>query len=143
MDLVDEEDVLLVEAREDRRHVPLPLEGGPGDRANADLELLTDDRREGGLPETGWPDEQNVVESLASRFGCLQRDVELLLRSLLADEVVEPAGPQRLLDLLVALAQHGCQELTHAALRRASRTRSSVGRSGSTRASACSASINE
>ena len=143
MDLVDEEHVLLVEAREDRRHVPLPLQRRPGDRADTDVELLADDRRERRLPETGRPDEQDVVERFTSRLGGLKRDVELLLRPFLADEIVESARPQRLLDLLVALAKHRRQELAHAALRRASRTRSSVGRSGSTRASACSASINE
>ena len=144
MDLVDEEDVLRVEAREDRRHVALPLERGPGDRADADVELLADDRRERRLPEAGWPDEQDVVERLAARLRRLQRDVELLLRALLADEVVESPRPQRLLDLLVALAEHRRQELArHAALLSASRTRSSAGRSGSTAASACSASTSE
>ena len=133
MDLVDEEDVLLVEAREDRRHVALSLERRPRDRADADVELLADDRRERRLPEAGWTDEQDVVERLAAGLRRLQRDVELLLRALLADEVVESPRPQRLLDLLVAFAQGGCEELArHAALRSASRTRSSAGSSGST-----------
>ncbi len=144
MDLVDEEDVLLVEAREDRRHVAFALERRPRDRADADVELLADDRRQRRLPEPGWPDEEDVVERLAASLGRLQRDVELLLRALLTDEVVESARPQRLLDLLVAVAQHRREELaTHAALLSASRTRSSAGRSGSTPASACSASTSE
>ena len=144
MDLVDEEDVLHVEAGEDRGHVTLPLERGPRDRANADVELLANDRRERRLPETRGADEQDVVERLAASFGRLQRDLELLLRSLLPDEVVESTRPERLLDLLVALAERRGQELAgHAALRRASRTRSSTGSSGSTPASACSASMTE
>ena len=144
VDLVDEEDVLRVEAREDRRHVALPLERGPGDRADADVELLADDRRERRLAEAGRPDEQDVVERLAASLRRLERDLELLLRPLLADELVESPRPERLLDLLVALAERRREELArHAALLSASRTRSSAGRSGSTPASACSASTSE
>ena len=111
MDLVDEEDVLHVEAGEDRGHVALPLEGRPCHRANADVELLANDRRECRLPETRGADEQDVVERLAASLGRLQRDLELLLRSLLPDEVVESTRPERLLDLLVALAQRRGEEL--------------------------------
>jgi hypothetical protein len=144
VDLVDEEDVLRVEAREDRGHIALPLEGRARDRAEADVELLADDRRQRRLPEPRWPDEEDVVERLAAGLRGLQRDVELLLRAVLADEVVESARAQRLLDLLVALAQRGCKELRrHAALLSATRTRSSAGRSGSMAASACSASTTE
>ena len=66
MDLVDEEDVPLLEAGEDRGHVALALERGPGDRANADAELLANDRRERRLPETRRAGEQDVVERLAA-----------------------------------------------------------------------------
>ena len=144
VDLVDEEDVLRVEPREDRRHVALPLERRAGDRADADAELLADDRRERRLPEPRRPDEEDVVERLAARLRRLQRDVELLLGPLLSDEVVESPRTQRLLDLLVAFTQRRREELArHAALLSASRTRSSAGRSGSTPASACSASTSE
>ena len=111
MDLVDEEDVLLVEPGEDRRHVALPLERRAGDRAQPDVELLADDRRERRLAEARRPDEENVVERLAARLRRLQRDVELLLDPLLADEVVESPRTQRLLDLFVAFAQRGREEL--------------------------------
>ena len=48
-----------------------------------------------------------MVERLAAPLGGLERDAELLLDPLLADEVVEPARPQRALDLLVLGVQHG------------------------------------
>ena len=144
MDLVDEEDVLVVEPGQDGRHVALALECRPGDRADPDVELLADDRREGRLPQSGRPDEEHVVERLSSPLGRFEGDLELFLRPLLADEVVQPPRPQRLLDLLVTLLERRSQELAaHAALLRASRTRSSTGSATSTVASACSASTSE
>ena len=123
---------------------PLRSSAGPGDRADADAELLADDGRQRRLAEAGRADQQDVVERVTPALRRLERDLELLLRPLLPDEVVEPTGPKRLLDLLVALLEHRSQELRgHAALRSASRTRSSAERSGSVRASACSASMTE
>ena len=86
------------------------------------------------FPRPGGPTSRTWSSASPRPFAASSAIVELLLRALLADEVVESARPQRLLDLLVALAQHRCEELArHAALRSASRTRSSTGRSGSTR----------
>ena len=146
MDLVDEEHVALLQRGEDGRHVALALEGRPGDRADADTELLAHDLRQRRLAEARWPDEEHVIERLPARRGCIQGDPELLLDPLLPDEVVEAARPQAALDLVVLGAQGGCQELGHAAaavVRSARRMRSSAGRSGSTSASACSASAIE
>ena len=76
---------------------------GPGDRADADAELLADDVREARLAEARRAGEQHVVERLAARLRRDERDLELLLDALLADELVEPARAQRLLELLVVL----------------------------------------
>ena len=142
VDLVDEQDVARLEAREDRRHVALPLERWAGHCPQPDLELLADDRRERRLAEARRPDEEDVVERLASRPRGLERDLELLLRPLLPDELVEAAGAQRALDVLLALLERRRQERrAHAAARRAMRTRSSAGSSGSTSARTRSASI--
>ncbi len=144
MDLVDEEDVLQLEAGEDRGHVALPLERGAGDRADADAELLADDLRERRLAEPGRADEQDVVERLAAGLRGGERDRELLLDALLADELVELARAERALELLLLGAEHlGGDGAHQAACLSASRTRSSAGRSGSTAASACSASSTE
>src|SRR4026207_2355342 len=43
VDLVDEEDLALSEPGQDRRHVTLSLERGPGDRAQPDTQLPPDE----------------------------------------------------------------------------------------------------
>ena len=110
VDLVDEENILRFEPCQDRGHVALALERRPRDRADADVELLADDRGERRLSEARGADEQYVVERLPAALGRLERDLELLLRALLADEVVEPPRAKRLLGLLVALAERGREE---------------------------------
>ena len=143
VDLVDEEDVAGLEAREDGGDVALPLERRAGHGTDPDAELLTEDEREARLPEPGRADEEHVVERLAPGPRRLERDAELLLDPLLADELVEPARTEAAVELfLFRLCGRG-EELRrggHAA-RKACRTRSSGGRSGSIAASACSASL--
>src|SRR5439155_17197283 len=146
VDLVDEQDVALLDARQDGGHVALPLERRAGDGADADAERLADDVGEARLAEARRPREQDVVERLAALLRRRERDLELLLDPLLADEVVEPPRPERPLDLVLARVLEDRREKTevaHAALRRARRTRSSAGRSGSTAARARSASTTE
>ena len=111
VDLVDEEHVARLDRGEDRSDVLL-LERGPGDRAEADAELLAHDLRQRRLPEARRAGEQHVVERLATPLGGVERDAELLLDPLLTDEVVEPARPQRALDLLVLGVQHGVVTLS-------------------------------
>src|SRR5581483_3341776 len=135
VDLVDEEHVAFLERGEDRSDV-LALEPGARDLPDADAELVADDLRERGLAEPGRAGEQHVVERLVTRTGGGERDRELLLHSLLADEVGEAARPERALELLFLVAEHRCEELIHAACFNAARTCSSSGSSGSTPASA-------
>ena len=121
---------------------------GPATGADADAELLADDVREPRLAEPGRAGEQDVVERLAARLRGVERDRELLLHALLADEVVEPARPQRLLELSSSLVVVGRPRVRNSrrvmppAAARAGRC-SSGGRSGSTSASARSASSSE
>jgi hypothetical protein len=120
VDLVDEQDVLQLEAGKDRGHVALPLERRAGDGADAD------------------------AERLATRLGCGERDSKLLLDTLLADELVEAARAERALELLLLGAEDLGRDSAHqAACLSASLTRSSAGSSGSTAARACSASRTE
>src|SRR5262249_13230895 len=111
VDLVDEDDVTRLDRREDRGHV-LPLEGGAGDRADAGAGLLADDVRKARLAETRGADQKDVVERVTSSLRGIERDRKLLLDTGLADEVVQPAGPKALLDLLVLLAEVGSEELS-------------------------------
>jgi hypothetical protein len=55
VDLVDEQDVALLERRQDRRQIALALERRPGDRPNPDAELLAEDVGEARLAEAGGP----------------------------------------------------------------------------------------
>jgi hypothetical protein len=144
VDLVDEEHVARLERGEDRRNVLL-LDGGAGDRAEADAELLADDVRERRLAEPRRAREQHMVERLAPRLGGDERNLELLLHALLPDELVERARAQRLLDrcLVVLVVEHRRDERAHAAFRRACRTRSSGVADESVCESARSASVSE
>ena len=84
-----------------------------------------------------------MVERLATRLRCGERDLELLLDALLADEVGEGPRPQRPLDFLLCVAEDGREKLAHAAIRKAARTCSSIGSVGSTSDSTRSASSND
>ena len=101
VDLVDEQDVARLEAGEDRGDVALPLERGPGDACGCRRRAPRGRCARGRLAEPGRADEQHVVERLAARLRRVERDRELLLDPLLADEVVEPARPQRALELVL------------------------------------------
>src|SRR6266511_831137 len=142
VDLVDEEHVALLEAREDRRHVAFPLDRGAGDGTDADAELVADDERERRLPEARRPGEQDVVERLAAPLRGFERDRELLLDARLADEVVEGLRAEGALELGVFRQQLAHYD-AHAAFLSAARTCSSTGSSRSTCASARSASTTD
>ena len=95
------------------------------------------------LPSPGGPTSSTWSSASPREMRRVQRDAQLLLHALLADEVLEAARPERPLDLVVLRLERGREELLgHAALS-AWRTRSSAGRSGSTSASARSASTTE
>ena len=59
-----------------------------------DVDLGGHDAGQGRLAQAGGAGEEEVVGGLAPAAGGLQDDVEVLLELGLADEVVEPAGPQ-------------------------------------------------
>src|SRR5204863_9327226 len=101
VDLIDEQDVVALEAREDRCHVALPLESRAGDAADPDSQLFAHDVRERRLAKSRRTDEQNVVERLVARLRRLQRDRQLSFQTLLSDELVESPRPQGLLELFV------------------------------------------
>ena len=141
VDLVHEQDVARLEGGQDRCDVLL-LERRAGDGAQADAELLADDLGERRLPEPRRPGEEDVVERVVPAAGGLERDPQLLLDPLLADEVVEAPGAERALRLVLVGRKGRREELAHAAAPlSASLTRSSGGSSGSTSARARSASI--
>jgi len=107
MDLVEEEDLFGLEVGEDGGHVALDLQGGAGRLLKTDVELIRNDRREGGFAEAGRSEEEDVVERLAARFGGLERNGQLLFRFGLADELGEALGAQFELDGVIVIHAAG------------------------------------
>ena len=68
VDLVDEQDVALLEAGEDRGEVARPLDRRAGRVADVHAELAGDDRRERRLAEAGRAVEEDVVRRLSPRL---------------------------------------------------------------------------
>ena len=95
VDLVDEQHVAVVEARQDRGEV-----AGMGDRRAArDAQrrghLVGDDHRQRGLAEPGWPRQQDVVGGPSTPTRRLEHEPELLADPALADHLAERARTQR------------------------------------------------
>jgi hypothetical protein len=63
--------------------------------------------RESGFAETRRAIEQQVVERFVALLGGVDGDAEVVLELLLADELIEPAGPQGDVDLVVVLRLAG------------------------------------
>ena len=150
VDLVDEENVPLAKPGQNRRHIALSFQRRSRDRAQPHAELLADDVGEACLAQARRADQQQMVERLLAATRGLERDRELLLDALLADELAQVARTQRPLELVLLRPDRRRQELgllcsraAHAALFNASRTRSSGDASGSVPASAASASASE
>ena len=130
MDLVDEQHVAVVEVREDRGEVAGPLERGSARRLEARAHLGRDDAGERGLAEARRPREEHVVDGLPALAGRAEHDLEVLAQARLADELVEPARPQRrLFGGLHRIGRRAEQLVPHRApdsKRSASRRRSST-----------------
>ena len=105
VDLVDEEDVALVEGREDRREVARALHRRSARVADVHAELARDDRRERGLAEARRAVQEDVVGRLPSLPGSREQDREVVLDVLLADVLVEAARPERAFDDPLAVVE--------------------------------------
>ena len=107
MDLVDEQDVALVERRQDRGEVPGPLDRRPGRVADVHAELAGDDRRERRLAEAGRAVEEDVIGGLSPALRRLEQHREVGLDLALADVFVERARPKGAFDDEVHLVVPG------------------------------------
>ena len=95
MDLVDEEHAARLERGEERGDVALALERRAGGLHERHVELGGDDLRERGLAQARRPGEQQVVERVAAARAASMAIESCSLSALLADEVLQPARPQR------------------------------------------------
>ena len=128
--LVDEQDVAVVEVREDRGEVAGPFECGATRRVEAGPHLVGDDPGEARLAEAGRTREQHVVDGLPALFGRGQHDLEVLAQAGLADELPEVPRAQRGLFRDLRLVGLGTQQLfSHL---RPARSRSASRKSSST-----------
>ncbi len=100
MDLVDEQDVAVLEVREQRREVARLGDHGPGGGAEADTHLAREDSGERRLAEARRPVEQHVVERFAAALRCADEDPQIFAGRLLTDELVEALRPKRRVGVL-------------------------------------------
>src|SRR4051794_19693023 len=121
MDLVDEEHRARLQVGQERRDVGLALERRPGGLDEAHAELLGDDPRQRGLAQPGRAGQQHVVERLVARRRGADRDRELVLERLLADEVLQPAGAQPRLEVVLRALLRGLHTVERDHPRRADR----------------------
>ena len=87
MDLVDEQHVVRLQVRQQRRQVAGALDHRSGRLPQAHAQLVRDDVRERGLAETRRAEDQHVIERLASVARGLDEDLHLRLDGRLADVV--------------------------------------------------------
>ena len=101
VDLVDEEDRARLQRAEERGDVGLALQRRAGGLDERDLELGGEDLRQRRLAQAGRAGEQDVVQRLAAQPRGLQRDRQLVLEAVLADEVLQRARAQRAVEVLL------------------------------------------
>ena len=111
MDLVDEEDVAVLQVREDGGEVAGTFDGGAAGSADGGVHLGREDVRERRLAQPRRSVEEVVVERFPSLLRRLDGDEEDILQALLAGEFAEPLRPQRLLRLELVLIQNGPVDL--------------------------------
>ncbi len=99
VDLVDEQHLAGLEVGEDGGQVAGPLEHRAGGGADGGAHLVGDDVGQRRLAQARGPEQQHVVERLAALARRLQEDLELVDHPLLADELLQPPRPERLLDV--------------------------------------------
>ncbi len=96
VDLVDEEDIALVEARQLCGKIARLGDDRAGGGAEIDAEFAGDDLRERRLAETRRPDEEHMVECRPLHLGRIDEHLQVLARRLLAGEIAKrqrPDGP--------------------------------------------------
>ena len=94
VDFVDEQDVVFLKLGQDGHHVARALDGRAGGGLDPDAHLDGHDVGQRRLAQAGRAVEQRVVERLAPLLGGDDAYVEVGLQPLLADVVLEAAGPQ-------------------------------------------------
>ena len=101
MYLVDEEHVARLERGEYAGQVARLVEHGAAGELEAHAQLVGNDVAQCGLAQAGRTVQQGVVERLATVFGGLNEDLQVLHHLLLTAEVAEAERTERVLKLLL------------------------------------------
>ena len=109
MDLVDEQDVAIVEVREDPHEVSAALDRGPRGGDQVRRHLVREDAGERRLAETWRTVEQHVVDALSALACGLDRDAKARDGLVLADVFLERARTELALELRLFRRCHRAQ----------------------------------
>ena len=94
VNLVDEQDVALLEIRQQRRQVARPLHHRTGRGLDVDSHLARDDVSERGLAQARRPVEQEMVQDILPSPSGGDRHFEILLDLVLTHVLFEGPGPE-------------------------------------------------
>lgn len=92
MDFVNKQHVTRFEVGEQPCEVARFFQHGAGRQFEVCPDFIGDNVREGGFAQAGWPVQQYVVERVASFFGSLNKDLEVVHDLALAAELFEEFG---------------------------------------------------
>src|SRR6266700_2489026 len=96
MDLIDEKDVSLIQAREDRSEIAFTFQHRSGSHPQAHLQLMRDDPGEGRFPQPGRRVKEAVIERFFTPPGRLDEDAQVLFHALLSHKLVQALRAERL-----------------------------------------------
>ena len=105
VDLVDKENVVFLQIREQRGKVACLFDGWTGGDAHINAHLVRDDGRERRLAEPRRSGEQDVVQRLAAELCRLDKDLQVLLCFLLPCVFAQKARAERALDPVLRKAR--------------------------------------
>src|SRR5262249_17110117 len=92
MNFVEEENLALLERRENRGEIAFGFEKRAGAGLDGNFKFVGDDLCERGLAEAGRTVEEHVIERFTSVLCRLESDRDVFLHALLADVLVEGPG---------------------------------------------------
>src|SRR6185295_7820970 len=105
MDLIDEQHVVRLEIRQQRREIAGPFEHGTRGLPQVHAELVRDDVCERGLAEPRRAEQQRVVERFAALTRRRDEDLELRLDPRLTDVLREPPRTYGAIERFVVVAR--------------------------------------
>ena len=94
VNLINEEDVALLKAGQDRGEVAGMLDRGSRGKPQGRAHFLGDDHGESRLAESRRACEQHMIRGDSSAPGSVEDELQLIAHDVLADELREVLGPQ-------------------------------------------------